>query len=299
MVVVGASFITAEAFSSNGACNSCHEMNPYYDSWSVSVHKGADCVQCHIPPGAGNWLKTKLASLNELWTHVMGQHEPPVAVTRAIPRNTCLQCHADGGGQTVGTTTFPHSSHESVRCVQCHIRVVHPSVNPPYYVKPMLMARCLECHNGQAGSPPNNCSTCHTPPHEPRGECNGCHGTNSFATTAPENHPIALTGGHEGVPCTNCHVTRADGAVIPGTDLPVPAGNTCVSCHAVQHLGLTDCATCHTVEKFSAPTYQHRQIGPHIPTGDRRLPCQSCHTTADYGQTSCTPCHDNPPNEGD
>ncbi len=295
VVLAIASVATAEAFSTNAACNSCHEMNPYSDSWSVSTHKGADCVQCHIPPGSGNWLKTKILSLEELWVHVVGAHEPPVAVTRDIPRSSCLDCHPDGGGQTEGTTTFPHSAHTSVACVDCHVRMVHSTVNPPYYHDPMLMARCLKCHNGQPGSPPSNCSTCHTQPHEWRGECGSCHETNSFAATAPPDHPLLLTGGHVGVPCADCHVARPDGEVIPGTSLPVPAGTTCVSCHAVQHQGLTDCAQCHTVESFAAPTFQHSQIGPHIPTGERRLPCQSCHPSTDYTQTSCTPCHDNPP----
>ncbi len=295
VVLAVASFAAAEAFSSNNACNSCHEMHPYYDSWGVSTHKSADCVQCHIPPGPGNWIKTKFLSYKELWTHLAGIEEPPVAVTRKIPRSSCLGCHPDGGGQTKGTTTFPHSAHTSVPCVDCHVRLVHRTVNPPYYHDPMLMAKCLECHNGQPGSPPSNCSTCHTQPHEFRGECGNCHGTNSFAQPTPPDHPLPLTGGHVGVPCADCHVATPGGEVIPGTSLPVPAGDTCVSCHAVQHQGLTDCAQCHTIETFAAPTFQHPQIGPHVPTGDRGLPCQSCHPSADYTQSSCTPCHENPP----
>ncbi len=70
-------------------------MNPYYNSWSVSVHKNTNCVQCHIPPGFPSFVKTKILSLRELWVHVFGKAEPPLAVTRKIPNSNCLACHAN------------------------------------------------------------------------------------------------------------------------------------------------------------------------------------------------------------
>jgi nitrate/TMAO reductase-like tetraheme cytochrome c subunit len=298
VVVIIASFVAAEAMSTNSSCNSCHEMNPYYESWSASSHKDAKCVECHIPPGFPNFVKAKVMSLNELWVHATGQHLPPFAVTREITRSSCLRCHQDGGPQTEGTTRFPHSNHAAVKCVDCHVRIVHSTVHPPYYVKPMLMARCLKCHSGQIGSPPSKCSTCHTQPHEVRGECSNCHGTNSFKEKAPTDHPLALTGGHGGVPCADCHIIKPGGPLIPGTSLGVPAGATCVSCHEVQHTGLTDCAQCHSIESFSPANFQHPQEGQHVPTGDRILTCQNCHPSSDYGQASCTNCHENGPPTG-
>ena len=302
VVVFVASFITAEAMSTNSSCNSCHEMNPYYDSWSASVHNGADCVDCHIPPGFPNFVKAKILSFEELWVHLTGQHLPPFAVTRELPRSNCLECHTDGGGQTVGTTTFPHSAHAAVLCVDCHVREVHRTVHPPYFVKPMLMARCLECHDSRIGSPPSECSTCHEPPHETRGECGECHGNNSFSQRTPADHPLPLSGGHIGVPCADCHMAKAGVELIPGTSLAEPPGITCVSCHEEQHQGLTDCAQCHTLEGFSAAkaSFQHPQIGQHVPTGTRILTCQSCHPSSDYGQSDCTNCHeDGPPSAGE
>jgi hypothetical protein len=85
-------------------------------------------------------------------------------------------------------------------------------------------------------------------------------------------------------------------AIIPGTSLPKPAGLTCVSCHAVQHPGLTDCASCHTVAGFAQTTFQHQQVGEHIPSGERPLACQNCHTTPlDWAKATCTPCHNGTP----
>ena len=301
VVLAVSSYVTAEAFSTNKSCNSCHEMNPYYNSWSVSVHKNTNCVQCHIPPGFPSFVKTKILSLRELWVHVFGQAEPPLAVTRKIPNSNCLACHANPPVETKGTTSFPHAAHTTVKCVDCHVRLVHRTVTPPVYVDPMTMSQCLTCHNGKSGAPPSTCSTCHTPPHEPRGECSNCHNTNSFSRTqtAPANHPLALTGGHEGVTCASCHVSKPGVAIIPGTSLPKPAGLTCVSCHAVQHPGLTDCASCHTVAGFAQTTFQHQQVGEHIPTGDHPLTCQNCHTTLlDWAKATCTPCHKGTPSGG-
>jgi nitrate/TMAO reductase-like tetraheme cytochrome c subunit len=292
------SYITAEVYSTSKSCDSCHEMNAYYNSWSVSVHRNVECVQCHIPPGFPSFVKTKVLSLRELWVHLTGSVEPPLAVTRKIPSGNCLACHANPGNVTKGTTTFPHSAHSDAKCVDCHVRLVHRTVNPPYYVDPLTMSKCLSCHNGQSGSPPSNCGACHTPPHEARGECSNCHNTNSFFRTlaAPSSHPLALTGGHQGVACSSCHVTRAGVSNIPGTSLPQPAGLSCVSCHAVQHVGLTDCANCHTVNGFLPSTFQHPREGPHVPTGEHVLTCQNCHkVTQDYQQATCSPCHSGTP----
>lgn len=181
VVLAVASFVTAEAFSTNKSCNSCHEMNPYYNSWSTSVHNNTKCVQCHIPPGFPSFVKTKVLSLRELWVHTFGPPEPPLAVTRKIPNSNCLACHANPGDEKTATVTFPHSTHADVKCVDCHVRLVHRSVNPPYYMDPMTMSKCLSCHTGQSGAPPSKCSTCHTAPHEARGECSNCHNMSSFA----------------------------------------------------------------------------------------------------------------------
>ena len=46
------------------------------------------------------------------------------------------------------------------------------------YVDPAKMSSCFACHDGSTA--PNNCSYCHTPPHEKRGECSTCHNTSSW-----------------------------------------------------------------------------------------------------------------------
>src|SRR6476646_219390 len=32
-------------------CRSCHIMEPYYEAWHQSTHKGVACTMCHFEPG--------------------------------------------------------------------------------------------------------------------------------------------------------------------------------------------------------------------------------------------------------
>jgi len=208
-------------------------MNPYTNSWSVSSHKSADCVQCHIPPGAGSWLKTKLLSLKELWAHVASIHEPPVAVTRGIPEY--LSHLPRGRGGQTREHHLPALCHTSVTCAECHIRLVHRTVNPPYYVNPCSCSDALVPQRSTRGAA-QRLQYVHTQPHEWRGECSDCHGSNSFAQTAPPEHPLALTVVIRRAlrPTATWPRGRRGHA---GQFLADAAGSTCVSCHAVQHEG--------------------------------------------------------------
>ncbi len=106
VVVIIASFVTAEAMSTNSSCNSCHEMNPYYDSWSASSHKDAKCVDCHIPPGFPNFVKAKVMSLERAVGTCRG---PALAAVRSHARDPPEQLSqlppgrgaADGGHHQV------------------------------------------------------------------------------------------------------------------------------------------------------------------------------------------------------
>ena len=312
IVLAIASFATAEYTSRSSFCNSCHEMNPYYDSWQASVHTSAECRDCHIPPGFIAYVKTKLFSLREVWVHVTGQPEAPLAVTREIPDANCLDCHPDPGEispAAPATVGFSHQIHEDRNCIGCHIRVVHRAVNPPYYVDPGAMSSCLECHDGT--SAPATCSTCHTPPHEPRGECGDCHSTQSWTGGAFE-HPFALTGAHANLDCTDCHVSKPGVETIPGYNLP-RADPACSSCHTPPHEPRGECSDCHNTQSFADVTFEHpfALTGAHanldctdchvskpgvetIPGYD--LPkadpaCISCHGDHHQGLTDCADCH--------
>ena len=92
---------------SNKFCGTdCHEMWPYRDTWAISTHKTANCVQCHIPPGPVNFLKTKLAASREIWVHFTGQVKAPILVTRHIPNSACERSGCHTSAQTSKTLTL-------------------------------------------------------------------------------------------------------------------------------------------------------------------------------------------------
>ena len=227
VILIAGSYATAEYTSRTPFCNTCHEMNPYYASWEASVHDQVECVQCHIPPGVIPFTKTKLFSFREIWVHITGTPTAPLAVTREIPSSNCLSCHPNPGDATLGDVAFSHDAHAAESCVDCHVRLVHRTVNPPDYVPPAEMSSCLVCHDGTIAS--SECSYCHQPPHEPRGECSNCHNQDSWIG-ALADHPFPLVGADARLTCTDCHASQPGVEKIPGTEL-FQADPACVSCH--------------------------------------------------------------------
>ena len=151
-ILVASSFAAAAYTGRTSFCISCHEMQPYYESWRQSQHTEAGCAECHIPKGAVSFAKTKLFAFREVYVHVFRQVKAPVAVTREIPDSSCTQCHdnlpsaqaADTAGRR--RIAFEHSQHPEP-CIDCHVRFVHTSVTPPVYVDPSTMDACFACHD--------------------------------------------------------------------------------------------------------------------------------------------------------
>ena len=260
--LVIAAFVTAHFTSASSFCDTCHEMEPYYDSWQASSHATADCVECHIPPGFVSYVQTKLFSFREIWVHITGEAVSPLAATREIPNGSCFRCHDTPADLLIIRTPFEHDAHPDYYCISCHERLVHQDVNPPYYGAPGAMSSCLECHDGKVA--PGDCALCHAVGHEPRGECSLCHDTGDWTGIV---HKFPITGGHADLGCTDCHVDKPGVDMIPGLQLPV-ADPACVSCHGDKHgNGLTDCARCHTPDGWIPADFTH------TPEAD----C-SCHT---------------------
>ena len=273
VILIISAFVTAHYTSASSFCDGCHEMEPYYQSWQASTHSSVECRQCHIPPGAIPYIETKLGSFREIYVHFSSHPDAPLAVTREIPNSNCRVCHDPPPDPTLPTVTFSHDKHSGLDCIGCHIRFVHTTVNPPEYVDPAKMSSCFECHNGSIA--PDNCSYCHTPPHEARGECSTCHDRQSWTSTGPASHPFPRTGAHAALACKDCHVSKPGVENIAGTSL-AKADPACISCHGDKHGGLTDCASCHTPTAWTNVSFEH----PFPITGAHAaLACKDCHVS--------------------
>ncbi|MDP2210903.1 MAG: NapC/NirT family cytochrome c [Candidatus Aquicultor sp.] len=236
---------------SPGFCNSCHEMNPAFDSWKTSVHSEVTCYSCHMPPGVINYATHKVAAVKEIYLHftVFNKPNPPkIHATQKKPVNdACGGCHsfnremAFGGGLNV-----PHKLHieQGLSCTTCHARVVHGTGDKDdKKARKPKMETCMKCHDGKKA--PDKCGVCHTKMGTPDSHkqanwfqvhgqmtktinCNECHNWRpdwcmDCHTKKPGSHAVRWRSNHgaaakaDRASCNACHTL-----------------NFCMRCHGVQ-----------------------------------------------------------------
>ena len=286
LLFIGGSAVAAKFTESNKFCGTdCHEMWPYRDTWETSAHKNVACVQCHIPPGAVNFAKTKISASREVWVHFTGLSKAPITVTRHISNATCNRTGCHTSAQTSKTlelgslspVTFQHGSegHTKQLCIACHASMVHAGAPGVTAAPANSMPSCFGCHKDGT----KNCSYCHEPPHADRGPCQDCHSMSAWVGGKNFSHPQPLIGAHAALSCIQCHTKGT--AVKPGG---------CITCHGDHHNGLANCVDCHKIAGWLPSTFVHPQEGEHVPRGDVPLQCNDCHT-AGFGQPASCPCH--------
>ena len=77
--------------------STCHTvMEPEYAAYQVSPHSKVGCVACHIGPGAGALVESKIAGTRQLWQLFTQNYPTPVhspVRTMRPARETCETCH--------------------------------------------------------------------------------------------------------------------------------------------------------------------------------------------------------------
>jgi nitrate/TMAO reductase-like tetraheme cytochrome c subunit len=76
----------------------CHVMKPEFTAHQNTAHSRLECVECHVSPGVGGWLQSKMAGTRQLMGVVLNNYERPIASAmesnRLVPASgTCEQCH--------------------------------------------------------------------------------------------------------------------------------------------------------------------------------------------------------------
>jgi hypothetical protein len=200
--------------------------------------------------------------------------------SRAVPRPRppIEQIHGSGG-------TWPLvKGHKSVPCADCHLspRIGTGGQTTFTRVSPECAASCHEdsAHQGSLGA---SCSSCHVP-----GSWSADRFDHSLPFPADATHKVPvfpLRGGHEKLPCTNCHTSR-DFAATPAT---------CVGCHARDdaHQGRLgrNCGHCHIDNGNNR--FAHGMTGFPLDGGHRTVPCADCHPSGrfDARPRECAGCH--------
>jgi hypothetical protein len=74
----------------------CHEpMKPEYTTYQHSPHARVECTACHVGPGAGWYVKSKINGVRQLYATLVNDFERPIKSPMNLrpAQDTCEQCH--------------------------------------------------------------------------------------------------------------------------------------------------------------------------------------------------------------
>ena len=241
---------------------------------TAQIHAGitANCASCH--EGANNWLD------------MVAQYPlNPAAFSSATLQYYGFQTRP---GKTASATNLIDSAHPtSGDCSSCHSRTDYfeGNLKPSNHIPTAATATCTNCHKSgdfsivpalvdihtYAPSTTTNCAQCHGPTTAPTF---AIPAANFSIVTEPGNH-IPTTAA-----CESCHVGPASSVAVT----PVPNGSKFAN-SAMNHAGITTCATCHgptiTSASFAGVT-KIIVMPPSSPAGaNSHIPsvttCETCH----------------------
>jgi nitrate/TMAO reductase-like tetraheme cytochrome c subunit len=92
------SFKAYEYTDSDEFCGTmCHSvMNPEYTAYEYSPHAHVGCAKCHIGPGAGWFVRSKLSGAYQVYATLFNKYPKPIPtpIENLRPaQETCEQCH--------------------------------------------------------------------------------------------------------------------------------------------------------------------------------------------------------------
>jgi hypothetical protein len=99
LLIIGtASYRGVEYMDSTSFCGTtCHQvMDPEYTAYQNSPHARVACVECHIGPGAGWFVRSKLSGLRQVVAvtfHTYSRPIPSPVMYLRPARDTCEHCH--------------------------------------------------------------------------------------------------------------------------------------------------------------------------------------------------------------
>lgn len=98
VIVALSTYKAVEVMDSTPFCGTaCHSvMAPEYTTYQRSPHSRVDCVSCHIGPGAGWFVKSKLSGSWQLISVNLDLYPRPIPTpvhSLRPARDTCEQCH--------------------------------------------------------------------------------------------------------------------------------------------------------------------------------------------------------------
>jgi hypothetical protein len=319
-----------------GPCETCHNLvdwkqctythkDPTFDN---GMHSLVGCPTCHtegqpLPTGGcatchdaphGGWTSCSSCHSTVAWRLFKPLPSGHLSLAGGHATLACTDCHSQPKEPAVDRTCVDCHAKKSPHgagitgCQECHTPAradwsPNPNFNHSQFFKLVgfhKTLKCAQCHtNGRFAGTPRVCVGCHGRQHGGLTDCASCHNTTAFIpSTFRHSSVFALTGRHAKLNCTRCHPKDQFARVIGG------GSHRCVSCHGVQHGGLSDCASCHTTAGFEHTTFNHNSVFPLI--GQHAVlakeeKCSQCHPDNKFAVvagTHCADCHANPHGAG-
>ena len=267
-------------------CEACHGQ----DNWEpigliaehantrfplIGSHAIAPCENCHLEASAGQFrgasTQCDLCHRDDLARATSPDHAANGWTTN------CQLCHVPLGwaGAYVRHDSFPLAGgHAGLNCIQCH---TGPTLTG-------LSSDCYTCHSSDYLRGPDHVTLNFSQ------SCEQCHSTTAWTPAAFDHSAFALTGGHSGLDCSQCHT----GGVYTGLS------SDCYTCHSSNYQGAQDhaslsfpqdCTQCHSMTAWTPSSLDHSSFA--LTGGHASLNCSQCHTGGTLtGLTSdCYTCH--------
>jgi predicted CXXCH cytochrome family protein len=289
-------------------CRSCHIMEPYFQSWHASSHRGVACIECHFSPGFGGKIRGKMQGLVQLTKYITNSAgtRPSAEVSDAsCLRSGCHETRLLSGKVNFHGIPFDHAPHllqerrgKQLRCTSCHNQMVqgtHMTVTT---------STCFLCHfkdnpfNQGLGA----CTHCHQIPDKKFDLGGGVTFTHDLAYQRGvdcSNCHADLIRGKGDVPrerCLVCHNRAGDLAQINNHEFMHQKHVTehnidCLMCHLeIQHSldrnkiahAAADCVSCH-------PDHHQEQVNMLRGVGAKTIPAHPMEMLA--VRLACRTCH--------
>jgi len=76
----------------------CHApMTPQFTAHKLAPHANIGCVECHVAPTAGGFVRAKMNGTRQLWEIATNSYPRPIVHARdriPVPSETCEKCHS-------------------------------------------------------------------------------------------------------------------------------------------------------------------------------------------------------------
>ena len=119
----------------------CHQvMQPEYTAYQRSAHARVACVQCHIGPGAGWFVRSKLSGAYQVYATLANVYPRPIPtpIENLRPaQETCEQCH------------WPRKFYGNAERVRFHFQ--SDSTNRPWTIRLLMKIGGGDSEHGLAG----------------------------------------------------------------------------------------------------------------------------------------------------